>query len=428
MPTVSALPRGDRRREDALATDDPVPVHSLGPLDEALVHVLGNPLDLLGAFEDGLLVHLDEPLFLREDLDRGVAAPARADGLLGGFGVVQVALRVEVVGDGLLRFVDGETGVVARLPVQMAVLGEDGAQVEVVLGPPRHVLFVPERTDHDGAAPELLIDVLVLDHLDLVAEERHLEGVVLAPVVTLVVRVDGHRDTGREQFGTGRRDLDVVVVHAGEGDVVERALAIDGFDLGVRDGGATARTPVNGVLVAVDEVVVRHLDEGLLRFAPVFGVHRAELGVPVLTEAEFAHRLLHRVDLVAGVLDAHLAELVARDVRPLDALVLLDLHFGRETVAVPSLREEDVVALQAVEARGEVHVRPVERVPDVEFARRVRRRRVHDVRRVGVVRVAVEPIRFLVQPALLEAGLYLRGIVVVWELGHGSGVVAVDSP
>jgi hypothetical protein len=61
--------------------------------------VLGDPLDLLSFLQDEVLVDLDEPLLLRENLDGRVATPALPDVLGRGLAVVQVPLVVEGLGN-----------------------------------------------------------------------------------------------------------------------------------------------------------------------------------------------------------------------------------------------------------------------------------------------------------------------------------------
>jgi len=127
------------------------------------------------------------------------------------------------------------------------------------------------------------------------------------------------------------------------------------------------------------------------------------------------HRLLHRVDLFFGVVDAHLPELVAGDVRPVDVVVLLHLDLGGEAVAVPPLRELDVVPLQALVPGGEVHVTPAQGVADVEVAGRIGRRGVDDVVRTPRVLVLVD-VHLL--PLLAPLRLDAVGLVAVRKVSH----------
>src|SRR5699024_9214731 len=102
VTAVVARPRRDRGGEHALAGDYPVPVHPLGPLLQATVHVLGDPVDLAGFREDLLLIDADEPLLFREDFDGRIAPPARTHRLLDWFLAFEIALFLERGGD--LRF------------------------------------------------------------------------------------------------------------------------------------------------------------------------------------------------------------------------------------------------------------------------------------------------------------------------------------
>ena len=203
-----AVPSGDRRRELPLAGDHPVPVHPAGPVGQPLVHVLGKPLDGLRRVEDLVFAHLDEPLLGREDLDRRVTPPALAD-VAGGLGsVLQGARRVQVSHDRILGLVEGQARVLAGGVGERAVFPEGRPQREVVFGPPVDVLLVPERADHHRPGAKVAVDVVVGEHLDVLAEQRHLDGIADAVGVALVVGVDGDGDAGRKQFRPRRRDVD----------------------------------------------------------------------------------------------------------------------------------------------------------------------------------------------------------------------------
>jgi len=103
---------------------------------------------------------------------------------------------------------------------------------------PLDVRLVAEGTAHHDARPRLHVDAFVLDDGYFLAEQGNAGVVADEVLVCLVVGVDEHRDTGREQFGPRRRDGErlregrVVLDHL-EGDVVEVAVlfVVFGLDL-----------------------------------------------------------------------------------------------------------------------------------------------------------------------------------------------------
>ena len=225
------------------------------------------------------------------------------------------------------------------------------------------------------------------------------------------VGVDGHRDAGRQELGAGRGDLEAVEVEEVQlrGPTLVR-------DLGERDRGLAAGAEVDRVLRAVDVAVVEHPEERGLGLPVVGREHGHVLVRPVDREGHAAHGDAHLADVLRGQLAAEPAELLARQVVLGDPLLLLDLDLGGQAVAVPPLREHDVVAPHSPVPGQEVDVAPVEGVPDVEVPGRVRRRGVdHELRPVrGRVEVVV-----LVAPARLPPLLDGARVVGLRQFGKG---------
>ena len=74
------VPQRDRHAEEALPADQPVAVEALDPVVVAVAHVVGEPVELLAAGEEGLAAVLvapavaDVPLAAGDDLQRPAAA------------------------------------------------------------------------------------------------------------------------------------------------------------------------------------------------------------------------------------------------------------------------------------------------------------------------------------------------------------------
>ncbi len=242
-----------------------------------------------------------------------------------------------------------------------------------MLFPPVDIRLVAEGTDHHHAAAKLRVDREVLDDRYLVAEYGNPEPLSFCIAVTLVVRVDRHRNTGREEFGSRCGDLDAVEV-----EVVERGRAGGVVDLGKRDGGLTPGAEVYRMLALVDVAGFEHLQKRRLGQSVVLREHGDVLVAPVDGEPESPHGRPHLLDIPDREITAHLPEFIAGDIVFGDPVGLLDLYLGGETVAVPPLGEHYVVAAHAFVTRDEVNIAPVQGISDMEVAGGVRRRCVDD--------------------------------------------------
>jgi hypothetical protein len=273
-----------------------------------------------------------------------------------------------------------------------------------MLFPPVDVRLVAECTDHHCTAAKLRVDRDVLNDRNIVTEDRDRKLLSLHPAVPLILRVDSHRNAGREQLRPGGGDLDAVEV-----EVVEFGGAGGVVDLGERDCRLAPGAEVHRMLALVDVAGFEHLQKRRLGLSVVVREHGDVLVAPVGGEPEPPHGRPHLLDVPDREVVAHLPELLSRYIIFGDPVCLLDLYLGGEAVAVPPLREHDVVTAHTLVARDEVDVAPVQGVPDMEVAGGVGRRRVDD--EPWLLRAGIEII-VLIPPGTLPACLHFFNIVV----------------
>ncbi|KUK61769.1 MAG: hypothetical protein XD82_0957 [Methanoculleus marisnigri] len=366
--------------------------------------MLRRPGDLFGRIQDIVPVNPHEPLALREDLDRGLAPPAGPYPLLEFLLPFQDPGPFHIVEDRLPAGLRRHPRIGARCCGHNALTVDCLPEFQVVLFPPVDVRLVPERTDHHRTAAEARVDRDVLDDRHLVLEDRDREPPPLHAAVSLVIGVNRHRNTGREQFRPGGGDLDAVKV-----EVVERGRAGNVVDLGKCNGRLAPGAEVHRMLALVDVAGFEHLQKRSLSLFIILREHGDVFVAPVGGEPEPPHGRPHLLDVPDREVAAHLPELLPRYIVFGDPVSLLDLHLGGEAVAVPPLREHHVKTAHTLVPRDKVDVAPVQCVPDMEVAGRIRRRRVDD--EPGFWRVGIEII-VLIAPGALPAPLHFFDIVV----------------
>ena len=177
--------------------------------------------------------------------------------------------------------------------------------------------------------------------------------------------------------------------------------------LEVRQHGRAARAPVDQRLAAVDQPLVVETHEGLAHGVGEAWVHGEALAVPVAGGAEGLELLDDPCARLGLPLPDAVDEGLAPEVVP-GLAVLCDLalhhHLGGDAGVVGPGQPQDVLAFDAVVARQQVLEGVVERVPEMERARHVRRRDHHGehVARVGGVGVEQAPIAPRLVPLRLD--------------------------
>ncbi len=316
----------------------------------------------------------------------------------------------------------------ARLGEHAAVAADDRARRQLQVAPPRDVGEVAPGRHHDEAGALVRLGEMVRVHGDLGAEDRRRHRGPHQVAVALVVGMRDEGHVGGDELRPGRVDLHHRSVRTVEGDPVHRARLLLVLELGLRHGGAERHVPQRRGLGLVRLAAGEVAQEGELRRAPRGLVDRPIGQRPVNGEPERAPERLELLLVLDGEPVAQLDEVAPRDrhlvgglrARVVDALhgrhealdvgqrgvaahavVVLHPSLGRQAVVVPAHRVEQVLAAHALEARGEVHVRVAEHVPDVQRARRRRRGRVDRVDRVAAGRerrLALEAVRALRLP------------------------------
>ena len=309
---------------------------------------------------------------------------------------------------------DAQAGEVRDLGRDPAVRQQDAAVGEVVLRVPGGVGAVAERGAQNGAGALFGVRLFVREDRDLEIVERDPRGFADEPAVARVLGVDEQADAAEQQLGPRRRDLDRLAA-AEERQVVERRLAVGGFQLRLRDRGAAFGAPEDRRFFEVGLIHADELEEFLLRELLDRRADRAVLQVPVGRKAERFPEIAELLFVARARLAAERDEIAARHVGGADALLALDEALGRQAVVVEAEGVKDVFALHPVEPRNDLGLREREQVPDVQAAADGRGRRVDRVDRG--FRVGVEPVDFVFAPEGLRLLFNVREVV---ELFHAS--------
>ena len=425
MATVVAVPRRDLVAPPELAGDAPV-VHILHPVIIGLAEALGHELDapVAHGLDGGLgqRLHLDEPLRARHRLDRRAAAVARADIMIIRLGLDEVALLLEIGQDGLARLVAVEAVILAAVD-DAGILVEDEDLLEIMAQADLVVVRVVAGRHLDAAGAEIELDIIIGHDGQLAAHERQDGRLADEVLVALVRRVD--RDAGVAEHGlrTGGGDGEIVVaVLERVADIPERAGHVLIFDLGVRQGRAAVRAPVDDAVALVDQALFVQLAERLAHGLRAALVHGEAAAVPVAGHAE---RLLLLDDAVAVLLfprpDA-LQKRIAAEIVAGQSLFLaqhlLDLDLRGDAGMVRAGHPQGGIALHALIAREDVLQRRVKRVAHVQLAGDVRGR--HDDGKRLFVRIGFTGKVAAAHPHVINLALDLFGIVDLRKLFHGS--------
>ena len=282
---IERVPDRERHPEEALSADQPVAVEPADPVGVAAAHERGVEVDLLATRDEFVLQLLaasavaDVPLPAGHDLERLVAlleevglalrlhrltdqVAALAQG-----GDDRLAGRMHRFGRELLD-IEGFSGAAGdplrSLTADTAVARDDRTDGQLQFAPPHDVGEVTEGAAHRDARALVRLRRLVGEHRDLDTEQRGGDGGAEEVLVPLVVRVGDEGDDGRDEFRTGRLDLDRAAVRLVEAHLVERAGVVACFQLGLGDRGLEGDVPESGRLSLIGLVALDVAQEGLL--------------------------------------------------------------------------------------------------------------------------------------------------------------------
>ena len=401
-------------------------MHILHPVIIGLAEALGHELDASVTHSlDGRLgqrLHLDEPLRARHRLDRRTAAVARADVVVVGLGLDEVALLLEIGHNGLAGLIAVETVILAAVD-DAGVLVENEDLLEVVPQADLVVVRVVAGRHLDAAGAEIELDIIIGHDGQLTPDQRQDRRLADEVLIALVRRVD--RDAAVAEHRLGARGGDgqiLVAVLERVADIPERAGHILILDLRVGQGGAAVRAPVDDAVALVDEALFIQLAERLAHGLRAALIHGEAAAIPVAGHAE---RLLLLDDAVAVLLfprpDA-LQKRVTPEIVAGQALFLaqhlLDLDLRGNAGVIRAGHPQGGIALHTLIAREDVLQRRIERVAHVQLAGDVRGR--HDDGKRLFVRIGFAGKIAAAHPHVINLLLDLFGVVDLRKLFHGS--------
>ena len=216
------------------------------------------------------------------------------------------------------------------------------------------------------------------------------------------------------------------------------------FDLGLGERGLFDGRPHHRLGAAIKHVVGGEFEQ----FAHDRGlgliIHRQIRMVPVAADAEALELLALGVNPMLRIGAAFGAELLDRNLVLVElflAILLLDLPFDRQTVAVPAGHIGRVLALQRLGADDHVLEDMVQRMADVHVAIGVGRAVVEDELVAALAafanlafEVALQPFRQNQRLLLRQAGLHREvglgqedGVAIVRCVSHGAAALSAES-
>ena len=172
-----------------------------------------------------------------------------------GLGLDEVALLLKIGHDGLAGLITVEAVILAAVD-DAGVLVKDEDLLEIVAQADLIVVRVMAGRHLDAAGAEIELDVIVGHDGQLAAHERQDRRLADQVLVALVRRVDRNAGVAEHGLRAGGGDGEIVVaVLERVADIPERAGHVLVFDLGVRQGGAAVRAPVDDAVALVDQAL-----------------------------------------------------------------------------------------------------------------------------------------------------------------------------
>ena len=422
--TVLAVENGDAVAPPKLAADAPV-LEVLHPGGVGLCPARGVESDLAGV--DGVerrpleLIDSHEPLLRKPRLKRGVAAVAVHDGVIKVLDVIEQAVLLKPLDDGLAALVAVHAGELAVTLDDHRVLVED-VDLRQIVGLTHGVIVgVVGRGDLDKAGTKVGVDMPILKDGDLAVDDGELDGLTHEGGLLGVLRGDGDARVAEHGLGARGGDDDVVLAVDRLGQrvaqVPQMALLVLVLGLVVRDGGGAVGAPVDDALAAVDQAVVVPVAENLTHGLGVILIH----GKALVVEVDGATHALDLLDddtaVLVGPIPAGVDKLVAADLQAADALaleLLVDLGLRGDTGVVGAEHPARGLTAHASHTDDGVLDGVVGGVAHVELAGYVGRRNGDG----AVAHALTALVVAAVEPLLQDRRLVGRRIVVLGHLFH----------
>ncbi len=366
------------------------------------------------------LVHAQKPLVAQARLCDGIGVALRISDLVFViFNLLDQTRFGEILG---YLFAHGKA---VHAYVHAGSLADGGVVVEyvdrvkVVFLAEHVVVDIMGRGDFQAACAELHVDIIVLDHGYLTANQRHDHTLALEMGVFGIVGIDTHGCVAHNGFrtGGGYNGIPVLADYI-IAQIVELAvlLFIDHFN--VAQSGLGLGIPVDHPLAAVDKPAAVKIDKYLCdTFRPQF-VHGEGGAAPVARGSELAQLLQDDASILVSPVPRVFQKLLACEIALLDSLFgKLGHDFGlcgyRSMVGAG--HPQGVFARHAGAAHEYVLYRVVEHVAHVEHACDIGRR---DNDRIGFARVGSALEEVVTHPVVIPFVFNLRRVVFGGKLVH----------
>ena len=367
------------------------------------------------------LIDGHKPLLGQPRLKRGVATVAVHDGVVVLLDVVEQAVLVEPLDDGLAALVAVHAGELAVALDDHRVLVEDVDLRQVVGLTHGVVVGVVGRGDLDEARAKVGVDMPILKDGDLAVDDGKLDGLAHEGGLLGVLRGDSDARVAEHGLGASGGDDDVILAVDRLGQRVAQvpqvALLVLILGLVVRDGGGAVGAPVNDTLATVDQAVVVPIAEDLTHGLCVILVH----GEALVVEVDGATHALDLLDddaaVLVGPVPAGVNKLVAANLQAADALALeflVDLGLRGDTGVVGAQDPTRGLAAHAGHTDDGVLDGVVGGVAHMELAGHVGRRNGDG----AVAHALTALIVAAVEPLLQDRRLVGRRIVVLGHFFH----------
>src|SRR5947208_6895900 len=257
LAALLAIPERDLRVIEPTPGDRPVDRQAFRPVEEQLpmpqrteFHLVREPLQILTEFE-----LLQIPRVRGDELDRVQGPRADRRLVLNRLDLVEGAADPELVDRLLAGSVDFQAFQEAGRLGHPACLVDGLERIETQLAKHGEVDHVPVRADHRGPAPEFGLRARMRDDGHLVTVEGHACLLALQRAVSLIAGMDHHGTTGREEFGSGCRDLDLATRGKGELHPNEARRPVLVLDVRLGEGRFAYGTPEGRAFSAVEEAL-----------------------------------------------------------------------------------------------------------------------------------------------------------------------------
>ena len=421
---VLAVEHGDTVAPPKLTRDAPV-LEVLHPGGVGLRPTRGMEGDLAGV--DGVqrrpleLIDGHEPLLGQPRLQRGVATVAVHDGVIEFVDVIEQAVLLKPLDDGLAALVAVHAGKLAVALDDHRVLVEDVDLWQVVGLTHGVIVGVVGRGDLDKAGTKVGVDMPILEDGDLTVDDGEFDGLTHKGGLLGVLRGDGDAGVAEHGLGTRGGDDDIVLAVDRLGQRVAQvpqvALLVLVLGLVVRDSGGAVGAPVDDALAAVDQAVVVPVAEHLAHGLGVILVHGEALVVEVDGAAHALDLLDDDAAVLVGPIPAGVDKLIATDLQAADALaleLLVDLGLRGDTGVVGAEHPSRGLAAHAGHTDDGVLDGVVGGVAHVELAGHVGRRNGDG----AVAHALTALVVAAVEPLLQDRRLVSRRIVVLGHLFH----------